>query len=164
MPHGTTATLAKLGAKTYTQTEGSKLRKEPKGGTKTGLTVPFQQCRGRFSRSYSPASQCPCRHQRWTPLAPPERHSSLIDLTGTASNYLTGIKGLACPYGSPKCQEEKLNSRQECGKLLQWQGFPKARRSAPAGTSTICRQLKPYHSVNSGSNLKTLCGIAVWAT
>ena len=106
----------------------------------------------------------PFRHQRWTPLAPPERHSSLIDLTGTASNYLSGIKGLACPYGSPKCQEEKLNSRQECGKLLQWQGFPKARRSAPAGTFTICRQLKPYHSVNSGSNPKTLCGIAVWAT
>ena len=90
VPHGTTATLAKLGAKTYTQAEGSKL-----------------------------------------------------------CNYLSGIKGLACPYGSPKCQEEKLNSRQECGKLLQW------RRSAPAGTSTICTQLKPYHSVNSGSNLKT---------
>ena len=41
---------------------------------KTGRTAPFQQCRGRFSRTYSPASQCPCRHQRWTPLAPPERH------------------------------------------------------------------------------------------
>ena len=73
-------------------------RKLKTGGTKTSLTVPFQQCRGRFSRSYSPASQCPRRRQRWTPLAPPERRSSLIDLTGTASNYLSGIKGLACPY------------------------------------------------------------------
>ena len=54
-------------------------------GAKTGRTAPFQQCRGRFSRTYSPASQCPCRHQRWTPLAPPERHSSLTDLSGTSS-------------------------------------------------------------------------------
>ena len=34
VPHGTTATLANLGAKTYTQAEGSKLRREPKRGRK----------------------------------------------------------------------------------------------------------------------------------
>ena len=65
-----------------------KLRRQPTSG-RTGRTIPFKKCRGRFSRSYSPASQCPRRHQRRTPLAPPDCHSSLTDLSATTSIHLT---------------------------------------------------------------------------
>ena len=74
---------------------------------KTGRTAPFQQCRGRFSRTYSPASQCPCRHQRWTPLAPPERHSSLTDFSGTTSIPINWHQRPGLPLWLSECQEEK---------------------------------------------------------
>ena len=60
----------------------------PKGG-QLGFSAPFKKCRGRFSRTYSSASQCPCRHQRWTPLAPPEGRSSLTDIAGPIILVLT---------------------------------------------------------------------------
>ena len=89
-----------------------KLRREPTWGEVRPYST-LQEVQRQVFSLLSPASQRPCRHQRWTPLAPPERQSSLTNLSGTASIPKTGIKGLACPYGSPNCQEEKLNSRQE---------------------------------------------------
>ena len=80
--------LAKWVPKPLHRQRAPKLRRETKRAT-SGRTAPFKKCRGRFSRTYSPASQCPCRHQRWTPFAPPEGRSSLTDLTGPASILLT---------------------------------------------------------------------------
>ena len=81
--------LAKWVPKPIQRQRAPKLRRKMKGGAKLGLTAPFRKCRGGFSRSYSSASQCPCRHQRWTPLAPPEGRSSLDDHAGPSILFLT---------------------------------------------------------------------------
>ena len=137
MPLGTAATLAKWVPKPIHRQRAPKLRREAKGAN-SGHTAPFKKCRGRFSRTYSPASQCPCRHQRWTPLAPPEGRSSLTDLTGPTSILLTNWHqrpGLPLQLSELPRGESSTQGRSEascCG----GRGVPQAGRSAPAGTFT----------------------------
>ena len=106
--------LAKWVPKPIHRQRAPKLRRETKGDIRPYCTL--KKCRGKFSRTYSPASQCPCRHQRWTPFAAPVGRSSLTDLTEPASILLTNWhQGLACPYNSPSCQEEKSQLKAGVG-------------------------------------------------
>ena len=100
-------------------------------GAKIGFPAILKKCRGRFSRTYSP-----CRHQRWTPLAPPHRRSSLADTQDLPTfPYL-----LASRPGLPlrlSVTAKRRNSTQGRSKLVAaWQGYHTG-RSAPAGTFTI---------------------------
>ena len=91
-----------------------------------GLTIPFKKCRGRFSRTYSPASQCPCRHQRWTPLALPDWHSSLPDFSGTTSIQLS-------------------NWHQRPGLPLQLSEMPRGEGSTQGRSEAICCGGRGFH-------------------
>ena len=52
--------LAKWVPKPIQRQRAPKLRRDPEGG-QLDFTAPFKKRRGRFSRTYSPVSQCPCR-------------------------------------------------------------------------------------------------------
>ena len=131
-------------------------------GAKTGRTIPFRKCRGRFSRTYSPASQCPCRHQRWTPLAPPDWHSSLTDLSGTTSILQTNWHhGLPLRLSELPRGEGSTQGRSEaicCGGSTSW-----AKRTSwdlPCHRQT-CITLS-FRKLWQQS--QTLCAITVWAS
>ena len=125
-----------------------------------GRTVRFRRCRGKFSRlTHLPPSD-PCRHQRWTPLAPPERLSNK-PFRNCQQSYHTGIKGLVRPSGSPKCQEEKAQLKAGVRQVAAVAGLPG--RSARAGTfTTIYSRLQPKHSVISSSNSKPSVASLSW--
>ena len=122
VPLGTAATFGKVDAKTYTEQRAPKLRRDPEGG-QLGYTAPFKKCRGRFSRTYSPVSRCPCRHQRWTPLAPPEGRSSLTDTKDlpTFPNMLASRPGL--PLRLSVTAKRRISTQGRSRLVAAWQGY-----------------------------------------
>ena len=149
-----------MGAKTYTKAEGSKTRRDPEKGP-NGHNCTLQEV---FSRTYSPDSQCPCRHQRWTLLAPPEGRSSLTDTQDLPSfPYL-----LATRPGLPlllSVTAKRRNSTQGRSRLVAaWQGF----RTLGKSTSWDLHYHLQAHITLSFCELKqhsqTRFGITVWAS
>ena len=113
VPLGIAATFGKV---------GPKLRRDPEGA-KLGFTAPFRKCRGRFSRTYSPVSRRPCRHQRWTPLAPLEGRSSLTETKDlpTFPNLVASRPGL--PLRLSVTAKRRISTQGRSRLVAAWQGY-----------------------------------------
>ena len=153
--------LAKWVPKPIQRHRAPKLRRDPEGG-QLGFTAPFKKCRCRFSRTYSPVSRRPCRHQRWTPLAPLEGRSSLTDTKDlpTFPNLLASRPGL--PLRLSVTAKRRISTQHRSRLVAAWQGYR---------TLGEAHQLRPHRQALITLSFRELkqqsqthFGITVWAS